>query len=79
MAAEHPLTELALRAGSLADDLGFVALGDLAQIVPAGESRVIGGQMVAACLPMGPRRRALPRDAGHRSRRAAHGGEGPDA
>jgi hypothetical protein len=48
MAAE-PLNHLSLRATSVADDLAFVALTDLAKILDADEEvayRVIGGQMV---------------------------------
>lgn len=48
MAAE-PLDRLVLRASSVADDLGFVALADLATILESGEEtayRIIGGQMV---------------------------------
>jgi hypothetical protein len=46
MAAELPLQDLTLRANSLADDLGFVALADLAHVLADVESRVIGGHMV---------------------------------
>jgi hypothetical protein len=46
MAADKPLTHLALHAGSVADDLSFVALADLAVILAGTEHRVIGGQMV---------------------------------
>lgn len=48
MAAE-PLSHLSLRATSVADDLAFVALADLAKVLESDESvpyRVIGGQMV---------------------------------
>jgi hypothetical protein len=48
MAAGPPLTSLALSASSVADDLGYVALKDLAGAlgdIPA-EYRVIGGHMV---------------------------------
>jgi hypothetical protein len=48
MAADAPLSHLVLSAASVADDLGYVALADLAQA--AGEDtsdyRVIGGHMV---------------------------------
>jgi hypothetical protein len=47
MAIELPLSELALTAHSRAEDLGFVALGDVASILDgSGESRIIGGHMV---------------------------------
>lgn len=46
MDAVAPLTRLDLRAGSIADDLSFVALADLASILSGTDSRVIGGQMV---------------------------------
>jgi hypothetical protein len=48
MAAGTPLTRLALAAASVADDLGYVALSDLARAlgdIPA-DFRVIGGHMV---------------------------------
>jgi len=48
MAAE-PLSHLSLRATSVADDLAFVALADLAKVLKSDEKlayRVIGGQMV---------------------------------
>jgi hypothetical protein len=48
MAAGTPLTRLALSAASVADDLGYVALSDLAQAVGnvTDDYRVIGGHMV---------------------------------
>jgi hypothetical protein len=46
VAAEPPIERLALRATSIADDLGFVALIDLAKALKDTESRVIGGHMV---------------------------------
>ena len=48
MAAVPPLTRLALSASSIADDLGNVALNDLAGALAdiAAEYRVIGGHMV---------------------------------
>lgn len=48
MAASSPLTSLALSAGSVADDLGYVALSDLAGALAdiAADYRVIGGHMV---------------------------------
>lgn len=47
--AVEPLNRLTLRATSLADDLGFVALADLATALESDDEvpyRVIGGQMV---------------------------------
>ena len=49
--AVEPLSRLSLRATSLADDLGFVALADLASVLAPGDEapyRIIGGQMVMA-------------------------------
>jgi hypothetical protein len=48
MAAETPLTTLALGATSVADDIGFVALSDLACALKdsVADYRVIGGHMV---------------------------------
>lgn len=48
MAAVPPLTSLVLSARSVADDLGYVALNDLAGALGdiAAEYRVIGGHMV---------------------------------
>lgn len=46
MAADKPLTRLALHASSVAEDLSFVALADLSAILADTEHRVIGGQMV---------------------------------
>lgn len=48
MAAGAPLTSLALGASSVADDLGYVALNDLAGALRdiAAEYRIIGGHMV---------------------------------
>jgi hypothetical protein len=48
MAAGRPLNRLALAAGSVADDLGYVALNDLAGALGdmAADYRVIGGHMV---------------------------------
>src|ERR1700683_2809027 len=59
MAAGTPLTRLTLGAASVADDLGYVALSDLARAlgdIPA-DFRVIGGHMVtmlAARWQLGP-------------------------
>ncbi|MCK5688076.1 hypothetical protein KAI87_02340, partial [Myxococcota bacterium] len=48
---EYPLRELNLVATSVADDLAFVALADIAGILASAdigkESRLIGGHMVA--------------------------------
>lgn len=48
MATSTPLTRLALGASSVADDLGYVALSDLAEALGdlAADYRVIGGHMV---------------------------------
>jgi hypothetical protein len=48
MAASQPLSGLTLPAGSVADDLSFVALADLSQVLGEGaaDCRVIGGHMV---------------------------------
>jgi hypothetical protein len=48
MAAGQPLSGLKLSAVSVADDLGFVALADLSQVLDesAADCRVIGGHMV---------------------------------
>jgi hypothetical protein len=48
MAADTPLNHLFLSASSVADDLGYVALTDLAHAVgdEASDYRVIGGHMV---------------------------------
>lgn len=48
MVAGAPLTRLTLRAVSAADDLGYVALNDLAQALGnvTDDYRVIGGHMV---------------------------------
>ncbi len=48
MVANQPLSNLTLSATSVADDLSFVALADLAQVLgeSAADCRVIGGHMV---------------------------------
>jgi hypothetical protein len=48
MAAGTPLTRLTLGAASVTDDLGYVALSDLARALGdiAADCRVIGGHMV---------------------------------
>jgi hypothetical protein len=48
MAAQTPLTRLTIGADSVADDIGFVALSDLARALKdrTAEYRVIGGHMV---------------------------------
>jgi hypothetical protein len=48
MAAGQPLNRLALAAGSAADDVGYVALADLCQIMgkDVADYRVIGGHTV---------------------------------
>ena len=59
MAAGTPLTEITLGAASVADDLGYVALSDLARALGGltDDFRVIGGHMVtvlAARWQLGP-------------------------
>ncbi|MCP4964004.1 MAG: hypothetical protein GY926_02090, partial [bacterium] len=44
--ASFPLNELELRCNSLAEHLGFVALGDVATVMSGEDGRVIGGHMV---------------------------------
>jgi hypothetical protein len=48
MAADPPLTTLVLSAASVADDLGYVALADLAHALGevTADYRIIGGDMV---------------------------------
>lgn len=51
--AAQPLTRLSLRATSVADDLGFVALSDLARALQTdsmADYRVIGGHMITALV-----------------------------
>ncbi|HVF76026.1 MAG TPA: hypothetical protein VM938_13365 [Acidimicrobiales bacterium] len=50
MAAQPPLTRLVLTAASVADDLGYVALSDLADVLGASAYRIIGGHMVTALV-----------------------------
>lgn len=50
MAAQAPLTRVVLGATSVADDLGYVALADLAEVLAASTYRVIGGHMVTALV-----------------------------
>ncbi len=44
--ARPPLNRLVLSAGSVADDVGFVALRDLGRVVAGDSYRIIGGHMV---------------------------------
>ena len=48
MAPDPPLTTLALAASSVTDDLGYVALADVAKAIGenTSEHRIIGGHMV---------------------------------
>ncbi|MBI2709767.1 MAG: hypothetical protein HYX34_08730 [Actinobacteria bacterium] len=50
MAAQPPLTRVVLRAASVADDLGYVALADLADVLGPSTYRIIGGHMVTALV-----------------------------
>jgi hypothetical protein len=50
MAAEPPLTHVTLAAASVADDLGYVALTDLAGVLGPSTYRIIGGHMVTALV-----------------------------
>lgn len=50
MAARPPLTRVVLAATSVADDLGYVALADLASILGTSAYRIIGGHMVTALV-----------------------------
>jgi hypothetical protein len=50
MAAQPPLTRVVLAATSVADDLGYVALDDLASVLGASTYRIIGGHMVTALV-----------------------------
>lgn len=50
MAAEPPLTHVVLAAASVADDLGYVALADLAGVLGSSTYRIIGGHMVTALV-----------------------------
>jgi hypothetical protein len=50
MATQPPLTRVVLAARSVADDLGYVALGDLANVLGASTYRIIGGHMVTALV-----------------------------
>ena len=45
-----PLARLVLRATSVADDVGFVALRDLSQVMAGDDYRMIGGHMVMALV-----------------------------
>lgn len=44
--AQPPLNRLVLSAGSVADDVGFVALRDLGRVMAGDSYRIIGGHMV---------------------------------
>jgi hypothetical protein len=50
MAADQPVNAIVLKARSLADDLGYVALADLARVLEAHTYRIIGGHMVTALV-----------------------------
>jgi hypothetical protein len=73
MPAGQPLSRLALAAASAADDVGYVALADLSQIMgrDVADYRVIGGHTVtvlAARWRLGPGlyRWASPGSGGHK-------------
>jgi hypothetical protein len=50
MAAQPPLNRVVLEAASVTDDLGYVALADLASVLEAATYRIIGGHMVTALV-----------------------------
>ena len=52
MAAGTPLRRLVLQAASIADDLGYVALADLARTVDPAQlhNHLVGGHMVTALV-----------------------------
>ncbi len=50
MADQSPLTRVVLRATSVADDVGYVALSDTADVLGSLPYRVIGGHMVTALV-----------------------------
>jgi hypothetical protein len=50
MAPQPPLTRVVLKAASVADDLGYVALADLASVLGRSTYRIIGGHMVTALV-----------------------------
>ena len=66
MVADTPLTRLALRAASVADDLGYVALNDLALALEdvAADYRVIGGHLVTTLAARWQLGRELYRETG---------------
>lgn len=50
MADRPPLTRVVLAATSVADDLGYVAIYDVANILGSSTYRIIGGHMVTALV-----------------------------
>jgi len=50
MAAQPPLTHVVLKASSVADDLGYVALADITDVLGSSTYRIIGGHMVTALV-----------------------------
>jgi hypothetical protein len=50
VAAQPALTRVVLAATSIADDLGYVALADLAGVLGTSTYRIIGGRMVTALV-----------------------------
>jgi len=50
VAARPPLTRVVLTATSVADDLSYVAISDLANVLGSSTYRIIGGHMVTALV-----------------------------
>jgi hypothetical protein len=50
VAARPPLTRVVLSATSVADDLGYVAISDVANVLGSSTYRIIGGHMVTALV-----------------------------
>jgi len=64
MAAQSPLERVVLKATSVADDLGYVALSDLADVLGPSTYRIIGGHMVTALVARRQLRANLYRETG---------------
>ena len=71
MAAGQPLSRLALAAGSVADDVGYIALADLSRIMgeDVADYRIIGGHTVTVL-----RSRHPPGSDGHKLPKVAFAG-----